>query len=153
MNRIFSLVWDPKRGMMVVASEFAQSKGKGKGARLLQAVALAGAAAVVMPTALATGTCSVTGGGPAPVAIGTNAFTCGSDGARADERLKLGAHDGDAGIVRERVQHAEAGVVPGSLVFLAGIAQPDEDAVERAAVFFKKHEVSVYPECRRNSCG
>jgi len=43
MNRIYSKIWDQATRQVVVASELAKRKGKGKGARLLQAVALAGA--------------------------------------------------------------------------------------------------------------
>src|SRR3546814_10226371 len=44
MNRIYRKIWSVERGV-VVASELAKAKGKGKGARLLQAVLVAGAMA------------------------------------------------------------------------------------------------------------
>src|SRR5690606_13632126 len=35
MNRIYSKVWNQSTGQVIVASELAKAKGKGKGARLL----------------------------------------------------------------------------------------------------------------------
>ncbi|MET0755237.1 MAG: ESPR-type extended signal peptide-containing protein, partial [Pseudoxanthomonas sp.] len=70
MNRIYRKVWDADRGV-IVASELAKAKGKGKGGRLLQAVALAGALSA--GSAMAGDVCTQTGGGAAPTAPGASA--------------------------------------------------------------------------------
>ena len=75
MNRIFCKIWSVERGV-VVASELAKAKGKGKGARLLQAMVLAGA--VVSAPVIAGEVCE-TDVGSAATADGVNSLACGSE--------------------------------------------------------------------------
>src|SRR5690606_16768438 len=46
MNRVYRKIWNQSTGQVVVASELARAKGKGKGARLLQAIVFGGALAL-----------------------------------------------------------------------------------------------------------
>src|SRR5690606_2294676 len=75
MNRIFRKIWSIERGG-VVASALGRGTGKGKGARLLQAVALAGA--VISAPVFAGEVCPTDDGSPAS-ADGVNSLACGSE--------------------------------------------------------------------------
>ena len=69
MNRIYSKVWNQSTGQVSVASELAKAKGKGKGARLLQAIVVTGAIAFA-GAALAQGPARSASGGKAAAHVG-----------------------------------------------------------------------------------
>src|SRR3546814_9111770 len=76
MNRIYRKIWSVERGV-VVASELAKAKGKGKGARLLQAVLVAGGMASA--PAIAGDVCEQDGDEAAPPsATQPGSLACGN---------------------------------------------------------------------------
>src|SRR3546814_12250732 len=93
MDRIYRKIWSVERGV-VVASELAKAKGKGKGARLLQAVLVAGAMASA--PAIAGDVCEQDGDGatppsepqPASLACGNGAVDSGEGRARIGTNWK-----------------------------------------------------------------
>ena len=81
MNRIYSKVWNQSTGQVAVASELAKAKGKGKGARMLQALVVTGALASA--PVFAADVCEQTGDGTTPPsATQPGALACGN-GAQA----------------------------------------------------------------------
>src|SRR3546814_14384834 len=84
MNRIYRKIWSVERGV-VVASELAKAKGKGKGARLLQAVLVAGALASA--PAIAGDVCEQAGDGATPPsATQPDSLSCGTGAGGSEER-------------------------------------------------------------------
>src|SRR3546814_5728457 len=83
MNRIYRKIWSVERGV-VVASELAKAKGKGKGARLLQAVLVAGAMASA--PAIAGDVCEQDGDGATPPsATQPDSLACGNGAVASGE--------------------------------------------------------------------
>src|SRR3546814_7510920 len=83
MNRIYRKIWSVERGV-VVASELAKAKGKGKGARLLQAVLVAGVMASA--PAIAGDVCEQDGDGATPPsATQPDSLACGNGAVASGE--------------------------------------------------------------------
>src|SRR3546814_18755422 len=97
MNRIYRKIWSVERGV-VVASELAKAKGKGKGARLLQAVLVAGALASA--PAMAGDVCEQDGDGATqPSAAQPDSLACGNGAVASGEgSAALGSGSGPSDV-------------------------------------------------------
>src|SRR3546814_19818099 len=102
MNRIYRKIWSVERGV-VVASELAKAKGKGKGARLLQAVLVAGAMASA--PAIAGDVCEQDGDGATqPSATQPDSLACGNGAVASGEgSTALGSGPADSRLEERRV--------------------------------------------------